>query len=71
LRSETDSLKKLQEKMAEYRDNGVRLGWPIDPQQQSVEIYRTGQEVETIASPISLDGEDVLSGFSLDLRTIF
>jgi Uma2 family endonuclease len=71
LRSETDSLKKLQQKMLEYRDNGVRLGWLINPQQQSVEIYRLGREVEVLANPPTLDGEDVLPGFVLDLQRIF
>jgi Uma2 family endonuclease len=71
LRSDTDRLSKLQEKMFEYRDNGVRLGWLIDPQKQQVEIYRLGQDVEILAAPETLSGEDVLPGFVLDLRSIF
>jgi Uma2 family endonuclease len=71
LRSKTDSLKTLQDKMVEYRDNGVRLGWLINPQQQQVEVYRLGQEVEILPSPNTLSGEDVLSGFTLDLSSIF
>jgi Uma2 family endonuclease len=65
--------------MQEYRENGVRLGWLIDPQTQSVEIYRQGQDVEVLRSleasakpsPITLSGEDILPGFVLDLRDIF
>jgi Uma2 family endonuclease len=71
LRSDTDRMPKLREKMEEYRDNGVRLGWLIDPQKQQVEIYRLGQEVEVLESPSSLSGEDVLPGFTLDLSSIF
>ena len=41
LRSASDELRPLQDKMNEYRDNGVRLGWLIDPQQHRVEIYQT------------------------------
>lgn len=70
LRSATDNLKKLQQKMQEYRDNGVRLGWLIDPQNQRVEIYRQGQDNEVLHSPTSLSGEDVLPGFVLDLTQI-
>ncbi|AFY35109.1 Uma2 family endonuclease [Calothrix sp. PCC 7507] len=70
LRSANDSLKTLQQKMQEYIDNGVRLGWLIDPQNQSVEIYRPGREVEVLQSPASLSGEDVLPGFVLDLAQI-
>lgn len=70
LRSATDNLEKLQRKMQEYIDNGVRLGWLIDPQNQRVEIYRPQQEVEILLAPTSLSGEDVLPGFMLDLAQI-
>lgn len=71
LRSATDELGTLQAKMQEYMDNGVRLGWLINPQQRQVEIYRLGQPKETQESPNSLSGEDVLPGFVLDLNRIF
>jgi Uma2 family endonuclease len=67
LRSETDNLSTLQEKMWEYLDAGVRLGWLINPQQQQVEIYRLGQVVEVRNLPTELLGEDVLPGFTLSL----
>jgi Uma2 family endonuclease len=67
LRSATDSLEMLREKMREYLDAGVRLGWLINPQQQQVEIYRVGQEVEVRNLPAELSGEDVLPGFSWSL----
>lgn len=70
LRSATDSLKTTQQKMQEYLENGVRLGWLIDPQNQRVEIYRQGRDVEVLQSPTSLSGEDVLPGFVLDLAQI-
>jgi Uma2 family endonuclease len=71
LRSKTDSLKTLREKMEEYRSNGVRLGWLINPQQQQVEIYRIGKEVELRQFPTMLSGEDVLPGLTIDLGAIF
>jgi Uma2 family endonuclease len=71
LRLDTDRMPKLREKMEEYRANGVRLGWLIDPQKQQVEIYRLGQDVEVLQSPTELSGEDVLPGFVLDMRSIF
>jgi Uma2 family endonuclease len=74
LRSETDSLENLRAKMREYRDNGAGLGWLIDPQTPLVEIYRPSQDIETINFPFdeppTLSGEDVLSGFVLDLAPI-
>ncbi|MBW4662671.1 MAG: Uma2 family endonuclease [Chroococcus sp. CMT-3BRIN-NPC107] len=70
LRSATDGLRATQQKMQEYLDCGVRLGWLIDPQNQQVEIYRLGQNVEVLKSPSSLSGEDVLPGFVLNLTGI-
>jgi Uma2 family endonuclease len=71
LRSQSDNLKITQSKMEEYRINGVRLGWLINPQQQQVEIYRLGQEKEVLQSPMTLRGEDVLPEFILDLSSIW
>jgi Uma2 family endonuclease len=71
LRSKTDVLKTVQTKMQEYIDNGVRLGWLIDPKNQRVEIYRSEQAVEVLESPVSLSGEEVLPGFSLDLSPLW
>jgi Uma2 family endonuclease len=70
LRSTNDVLKPLQEKMQEYLDNGTSLGWLIDPQSQTVEIYRPRQSVEILANPESLSGETVLPGFVLNLKGI-
>lgn len=67
LRSATDDLKKLRQKMLEYLDAGVQLGWLINPQQQQVEIYRQSQEVEVRNLPTELLGEKILPGFSLSL----
>ncbi|GAB4294926.1 MAG: Uma2 family endonuclease [Oscillatoriaceae cyanobacterium] len=71
LRSESDNLNNLQEKMKEYRENGAQLGWIIDPQNQRVEIYRPGQDVEILENPQALFGEEVLPGFVLQLKGIF
>jgi Uma2 family endonuclease len=70
LRSRTDKLPELQAKMLEYRDNGVRLGLLINPQDRQVEIYRLGREVEVLQAPNSIDCEDVLPGFVLNLDRI-
>lgn len=67
LRSRTDNLQTLQEKMQEYRDSGVRLGWMFNPQDQQVEIYRQGQEKEVRSLPTQLLGEETLPGFKLQV----
>jgi len=71
LRSPSDSLAILQNKMEEYIENGVRLGWLIDPFQRQVHIYRPGQTVEVLEYPASVSGESVLPGFVLNLQEIW
>ena len=61
----------LQAKMLEYLDNGVRLGWLIEPSAKTVEIYRVGKQVEILNNLQTLLGENVLPGFVLDLSEIF
>ncbi|MFG6096196.1 Uma2 family endonuclease [Leptothoe sp. ISB3NOV94-8A] len=70
LRSVTDRLATLQAKMEEYRENGVRLGWLINPQEKAVEIYRPGQTVEVLQDPQQLKGGDILPGFVLNVENI-
>lgn len=67
LRSETDRLKSIQDKMKEYIENGLRLGWLINPQDNQVEIYRLLKVVEVVNIPAILFGEDVLPGFELHI----
>lgn len=71
LRSSSDQLLPLQQKMQAYQDNGVRLGWLINSDDQSVEIYRIAQAKEVLIAPTTLSGEDILPGFTLDLSTLF
>lgn len=70
LMSHSDYLVNIQDKMKEYLDNGVKLGWLINPEVK-VEIYRLGKDVELLDAPQSLSGEDILTGFILDLADIF
>jgi Uma2 family endonuclease len=67
LRSRTDSLAMLQEKMQEYMDSGVKLGWLFNPQDQQVEIYHQGGAKEVCSLPTELSGEAILPGFSLQV----
>lgn len=71
LRSPSDSLATLKEKMEEYIDNGSRLGWLIDREQQWVYIYRLEGSIQINKSfDVLLDGEDVLPGFQLSLAEL-
>lgn len=71
LRSASDTLKSLQEKMQEYMENGAVLGWLIDPRNREVEIYRLGSEIEKLLNPTELSGEEILPGFQLNLCRVW
>jgi Uma2 family endonuclease len=71
LRSPTDRLSSLQDKMQEYLDNGARLGWLIDPTDRVIYVYRPGETVERMESPAEISGEPVLLGFRLRLATVW
>src|SRR5713226_1262237 len=70
LRSATDRVSDLKNKMAEYLQNGARLGWLLDPIEERVYIYRQQRGVECIENPEELTGEDVLPGFRFNFREI-
>jgi Uma2 family endonuclease len=71
LRSATDRLPPLREKMEEYRSNGVRLGLLIDPKNKQVEIYRPGREPELSESPTAIDCSEIMPGFILSMTEIW
>jgi Uma2 family endonuclease len=72
LRSSSDNLKPIQEKMMVYQRVGVRLGLLINPKNKQVEIYRSGQEeVEILEAPMSIDCNEVMPGFILDMSRIW
>jgi Uma2 family endonuclease len=71
LRSESDSLEELKAKMAEYIENGVHLGWLLDPSTRTAWVYSGDGEVREIDSPNMLAGDPVLPGFVLRLERIW
>jgi len=71
LRSPSDTLGTLQEKMQEYMDNGAKLGWLIDPVQKNFFIYRPDSNPECLENPEAVSGESVLPNFMLELDEIW
>ncbi|MBC8134813.1 MAG: Uma2 family endonuclease [Fibrella sp.] len=70
--SPTDSLTETQTKMEEYKANGVRLGWLVDPKTRKVYVYRPGTaEAEVLDDPQTVPGDPELPGFMLDMNRVF
>jgi Uma2 family endonuclease len=71
LRSPSDSLSHLKEKLQEYIDNGASLGLLLDRKNRQVYVYRPQQEVEYLDNPKRVSCEPFLKGFSLELESIW
>jgi Uma2 family endonuclease len=69
--SPSDNVNTVRDKMPEYLDSGLRLGWLIDLQTQQVELYRPGQSAEVLTAPEQLTGEAVLPGLVLSLAWLW
>jgi Uma2 family endonuclease len=71
LRSSSDTLSSLQNKMQEYIDNGASLGLLIDRKNRKVHIYRRDREPEILDNPDTVSGDPVLPGFVLRMANIW
>jgi Uma2 family endonuclease len=71
LRSASDSLPDLEDKMREYLENGAKLGWLIDANQKRVYIYKPSGERQELESPSFVSAGPILPGFELDMREIW
>lgn len=71
LRSTTDSLGVLRNKMEEYTENGVRLGLLIDPLERRVHVYRPDEPVLVYEDPETVSADPELPGFILNMRDIW
>ena len=70
LLSTSDSLSKAQQKMERWIENGVSLGWLIDPYEKKVHVYEIGAETAVVTGK-SLHGRGPVEGFTLDLGELW
>lgn len=71
LRSPSDSIRELRTKMCEWIEQGAQLGWLIDPETRTVEIYRPSVAVETLHRPATVQGDGPVTSFVLDLAEVW
>ncbi|MEK0190759.1 Uma2 family endonuclease [Microcoleus anatoxicus] len=70
--SPSNTVAEIHDKLVEYFENGARLVWVIHPQEQYVLVYRSSQEPDRLLkSTDSLDGEEIVSGFTLPVAELF
>ncbi len=58
-------------KVAEWLAAGTKLVWVVDPERLEVRVYRGDGSLSVLHESDSLDGEDVLPGFSCPVRQVF
>ncbi|RCJ19865.1 hypothetical protein A6S26_03780 [Nostoc sp. ATCC 43529] len=72
LKSPSDNLQTLKEKMEEYMNEpGIQLGWLIDRKQHKVYIYRPGLSEECLDNPATISGDPILPGFILNMSKVW
>jgi len=69
--SESNTKPEMERKRREYFSSGVRLVWEFDPEQRTVTVYDPDGGVAVLDSSQTLDGADVLTGFTLQLSELF
>ncbi len=69
--SPNDTWTEVESKVAEYIQAGVRLIWIVDPDQNSITIYRPNGERSRLSATDHLSGENVLPDFSVPIAEIF
>lgn len=69
--SPSDTSSAMQQKVLEYLEAHARLVWIVDPAAHTVTVHRPDGSANILREHQTLTGEDVLPGFSLEVREIF
>ncbi|HEV3263368.1 MAG TPA: Uma2 family endonuclease [Gemmataceae bacterium] len=69
--SPSDIFSRIQKKVREYLNRGVRLVWVVDPEGRTVTVYRPLRQATILEENETLSGEDVLPGFSCPVAELF
>jgi Uma2 family endonuclease len=71
VRSESDSLRELQDKIRMWLANGAEVAWLVDPSRKTVEVYRPGREAEVLEGGSAVEGDGPVAGFVLELGRVW
>lgn len=70
-RSPSDRNAAVAEKIHEWLDAGVRMALDLDPAKRTLRVYCPGIPPQTLTPNDTLQGGEVLPGFSLPLQRLF
>ncbi len=66
-----DSRRELHDKAYMWLSHGVRLVWVVHPETRTVDVHRPAANVATLSEGDTLDGLDVLQGFTCAVSDVF
>ncbi|HEY8600683.1 MAG TPA: Uma2 family endonuclease [Thermomicrobiales bacterium] len=66
-----DRYTEVEEKVAAWLTHGTRMVVVVNPRRQSLAVHHSATDVRHLTIDDSLDGEDVIPGWSLPLRDLF
>jgi Uma2 family endonuclease len=69
--SPSNTVSEIDEKITMYFAAGSRLVWIVKPKQRTIAVYNSPSDVRTLGEHDTLDGGDVLPGFTLKLSKLF
>ena len=69
--SPSDSRREVHDKAHMWLNHGVRLVWVVQPETRTIDVYRSDEPIATLGDEDSLDGLDVLPGFSCEVSAVF
>jgi Uma2 family endonuclease len=69
--SPNDLYTEVDEKVAEWLEHGCQMVLVVNPRRQTVAVHRPGQPVRVLGADDTLDGEDVVPGWTMAARDIF
>ena len=71
IKSPDDSYTQMREKANYYIKNGSLLVWLVYPEKKFIEVYQPGKDIEFLNLEDTLNGGDVLPGFTLPVKNVF
>lgn len=69
--SPSDTYTQVAEKVDEWLNAGCTLVWVVNPRRETVEVYKTPEDMTVLRGDDVLDGWDVIEGFQCSVKDIF
>lgn len=69
--SPSDTMRKVERKVAQYLETGAQMVWVVNPKLRTIAVYHSLIDIVTLTEKDTLDGGDVVPGFEIKVAEIF